>query len=94
MAREGIPPLDVQKQMAALDVSERSLYRWRSMCSEEEMPSKARSLHQKRQKSALARLVASKRAITFDAARMLIARRLKKGLDLEEVARQLLDLES
>jgi hypothetical protein len=93
LAREGQPPADVAQEAANLDVSLRSVYRWRQDPSGD-LEGKAKHLQDKRMRAHLARLIAEKLAIDPSAARMRINRRLQKGQSLQQVATELLALEA
>jgi hypothetical protein len=90
MAQEGKPPRLVREEAARLDASVRTVYRWRRGYRAEELPALADNLKRKRRKVALARYVAQRQGISYDAARMRVRRRLAGGESLEQVARDII----
>jgi hypothetical protein len=90
MAQEGQPSIDVQQEAVRFDASVRTVYRWRSEDPSREFSALAENLKTKRVKIKLAQRLAEKEAISYDAARMRIRRRLARGESLEQVARDII----
>lgn len=86
MAQEGKPPRLVREEAARFDASVRTVYRWRCGHRAEELPELADNLKRKRRKVALARYLAQREGISYNAARMRIRRRLASGESLEQAA--------
>lgn len=98
MVQMGNPPAGILEKASRLQVSPRTVYRWRSFYREsrpeDEVSSwceeKAGQLREKRLRAELARLVAQRKQTSYDAIRKRIQRRLAKGKTLQEVAREFL----
>jgi len=90
MAQEGEPPLLVQQEAGQLEASVRTVYRWRAKHGAEERRALAENLKRKRGMAELARYSAQREAISYNAARLRIRRRLTRGESLEQVARDII----